>query len=150
MAHQTSPDLTKLPFILIIAALGVVYGDIGTSCLYALRICFDGPRALPVTQENILGLLSLIFWSLTILISFKYLVIVLRADNNGEGGVLALMTLLTKASKNPLARNSFIVMLGLFGAALGGPPGLGLVDRRLVVLVGTKKAIAIAVNKPMP
>jgi KUP system potassium uptake protein len=118
MAHQTSPDLKKLPFILIIAALGVVYGDIGTSCLYALRICFDGPRALPVTQENILGLLSLIFWSLTILISFKYLVIVLRADNNGEGGVLALMTLLTKASKNPLARNSFIVMLGLFGAAL--------------------------------
>jgi KUP system potassium uptake protein len=124
MQIQTSPDLKKLPFMLIIAALGVVYGDIGTSCLYALRICFDGPRALPVSSGNILGLLSLIFWSLVILISIKYLVIVLRADNNGEGGVLALMTLIMKAKKKPTASGGIILMLGLFGAALMYGDGL--------------------------
>jgi KUP system potassium uptake protein len=114
----------KAAFGLIIAALGVVYGDIGTSCLYGLRICFDGPRALPTTSDNILGLLSLIFWSLAILISIKYLAIVLRADNNGEGGVLALMTLLTKAKKSPAASGGIILMLGLFGAALMYGDGL--------------------------
>jgi KUP system potassium uptake protein len=114
----------KVAFGLVIAALGVVYGDIGTSCLYGLRICFDGPRALPATSGNILGLLSLIFWSLAILICIKYLVIVLRADNNGEGGVLALMTLLMKAKKSPIASSGIILMLGLFGAALMYGDGL--------------------------
>jgi KUP system potassium uptake protein len=124
MTLENSSEKQTLTLGLVIAALGVVYGDIGTSCLYGLRICFDGPGSLPATRENILGLLSLIFWSLAILISIKYLVIVLRADNNGEGGVLALMTLLTKASKHPLARTSFIVILGLFGAALMYGDGL--------------------------
>lgn len=124
---MNSPSSTlsrPFTFGLIIASLGVVYGDIGTSCLYGLRICFDGPRALPVTSGNILGLLSLIFWSLVILISIKYLVIVLRADNNGEGGVLALMTLLMKAKKKPAASGGIILMLGLFGAALMYGDGL--------------------------
>jgi KUP system potassium uptake protein len=105
-------------FGLIVAALGVVYGDIGTSPLYAFRICFDGPGALPANGENILGVLSLIFWSLGILISVKYLTFVLRADNKGEGGILALMTLLTKTGKNPMAKRGIIIMLGLFGASL--------------------------------
>lgn len=118
MSSNLSKPPPRLALALVVAALGVVYGDIGTSCLYALRICFDGPRALPTTSDNILGLLSLIFWSLAILICIKYLVIVLRADNNGEGGVLALMTLLMKARKNPAASGGIILMLGLFGAAL--------------------------------
>jgi KUP system potassium uptake protein len=105
-------------FGLIIAALGIVYGDIGTSPLYAFRICFDGPGALPANADNILGVLSLIFWSLGILISVKYLSFVLRADNKGEGGILALMTLLTKTGKNPVVKRGIIVMLGLFGASL--------------------------------
>jgi len=108
----------KLTVGIVIAALGVVYGDIGTSPLYGLRICFDGPRALPVTSENVLGLLSLIFWSLLVLITIKYLLIVLRADNNGEGGVLALMTLLIKASKKTAAAGGAVLILGLFGASL--------------------------------
>lgn len=103
---------------MIIAALGVVYGDIGTSVLYAFRICFEGKNALNPTSANILGILSLIFWSLVVLISVKYLLIVLRADNNGEGGVLALMTLLTKVRKNPHARRGLVILLGLFGASL--------------------------------
>jgi KUP system potassium uptake protein len=114
----------KATFGLIVASLGVVYGDIGTSCLYGLRMCFTGSRALPVTSDNILGILSLIFWSLAILISIKYLVIVLRADNNGEGGVLALMTLLMKAQKSPHTSRGIILLLGLFGAALMYGDGL--------------------------
>jgi KUP system potassium uptake protein len=118
MATSTLPAHQRLTFGLVVAALGVVYGDIGTSPLYGLRICFEGPRALPVTPENVLGLLSLIFWSLVVLISVKYLVLVLRADNKGEGGILALMTLLTKARKNPVLRHGLILTLGLFGASL--------------------------------
>src|SRR5262245_4937991 len=82
-------------FILSLAALGVVYGDIGTSPLYSMRECFHGPHAVAVTPANILGVLSLIFWVLIIVISVKYLVFVLRADNHGEGGILALTALAT-------------------------------------------------------
>jgi KUP system potassium uptake protein len=103
---------------LVVAALGVVYGDIGTSPLYALRICFMGANALTVTPGNVLGVLSLIFWSLTVLVSLKYLSFVLRADNRGEGGILALMTLLVHKGKNPAIKRTFIVVLGLFGASL--------------------------------
>ncbi len=103
---------------LMVAALGVVFGDIGTSPLYAFRICFNGPGALPANTENILGILSLIFWSLGILISVKYLTFVVRADNKGEGGILALMTLLTKTGKHPAVRRGIFILLGLFGASL--------------------------------
>src|SRR5687767_16042272 len=78
---------------LTVGALGIVYGDIGTSPLYALRECFHGTHGIAVTRENVLGVLSLIFWSLTLIISIKYLVFVMRADNKGEGGILALMAL---------------------------------------------------------
>jgi KUP system potassium uptake protein len=102
---------------LTIAALGVVYGDIGTSPLYSLRICFSETGAVPVTQPNIFGILSLILWSLLILISLKYLTFVLRADNHGEGGILALMTLVRSALSGRF-RIRIVVTLGLFGAAL--------------------------------
>ena len=74
--------------------LGVVYGDIGTSPIYALRECFAGKNPIPVTPDNVLGVLSLIFWTLLLVISLKYMVYVLRADNRGEGGTFALMALL--------------------------------------------------------
>jgi KUP system potassium uptake protein len=92
----------------------VVYGDIGTSPLYAFRECFHGPHAVPPNQLNILGVLSLIFWSLIIVISIKYLVFVMRADNRGEGGILALMALVRTEKRRRWA----LVALGLFGASL--------------------------------
>jgi KUP system potassium uptake protein len=79
---------------LSLAALGVVYGDIGTSPLYALREVFGGAHhPVPITPDNVLGILSLIFWSLMIVVSLKYVMFILRADNKGEGGIMALMAL---------------------------------------------------------
>lgn len=103
-------------FKLALGALGVVYGDIGTSPLYALRECFSESHGVLPVEANVLGVLSLIFWSLILVISIKYLVIILRADNQGEGGILALMELVLpeKGSNN----RSIILFLGLFGAAL--------------------------------
>src|SRR5687767_13760241 len=109
-----SPSRSSLPF-LALTALGVVYGDIGTSPLYAIRYCFSGAHALPVSRENVLGVLSLIFWTLIMLVSLKYLLYVLRADNEGEGGVLALMALATRGARR---KASTPIALGLFGAAL--------------------------------
>lgn len=85
----------KLSFGITVAALGVVYGDIGTSPLYALKVALDN---LPINMENVLGVMSLIFWSLILIISFKYLLIIFRADNDGEGGILALLALLKHKS----------------------------------------------------
>jgi KUP system potassium uptake protein len=102
---------------LALAALGVVYGDIGTSPLYALRECFHGEHAMVPTPANVLGILSLIFWSLILIISVKYLAYVMRADNRGEGGILALMSLVPGDAYG-VRRNAALVALGLFGAAL--------------------------------
>ena len=105
-------------FPLTVAALGVVYGDIGTSPLYAMRECFYGKYAIPVTDANVLGVLSLMFWALIMIVSIKYLTFVLRADNHGEGGVLAL-TALIKSRKSKNAGQRFGLMaIGLFGACL--------------------------------
>jgi KUP system potassium uptake protein len=102
-----------------LAALGVVYGDIGTSPLYAVRECFHGPHAIALTPDNILGVLSLVIWSLIVVISIKYLVFVLRADNRGEGGILALMSLLSpRAQASIKNRLGIVTAIGLFGAAL--------------------------------
>ena len=110
---------TRHLLTLCLGALGVVYGDIGTSPLYAVRECFHGPHALPVTPGNVLGVLSLILWSLVVVISVKYLALILRADNEGEGGILALMALINPngAGRGSL-RGWMLVMLGLFGASL--------------------------------
>jgi KUP system potassium uptake protein len=108
-------DLTKLA----LGALGVVYGDIGTSPLYALKECVTPPHGVGPTHENILGLLSLVFWAITLVVSVKYLLFVMRADNDGEGGVLALMALaLGKQDDKPHPQARWLIMLGLFGAAL--------------------------------
>ncbi|AAQ58249.1 low affinity potassium transporter Kup [Chromobacterium violaceum] len=100
---------------LTLAALGVVYGDIGTSPLYTLRECFVSQN-LPTTPDNIFGILSLIFWSLIFVVSVKYVAFVLRADNRGEGGIMALMALARHYTTH--AARWKIVLLGLFGAAL--------------------------------
>ena len=104
----------------ILGALGVVYGDIGTSPLYALKEVVSGAHAVPPTAGNVLGVLSLIFWSLVLVVVVKYLVFVLRADNNGEGGVLALMALVspTTGKVAPRRASAALAVLGLVGAAL--------------------------------
>lgn len=104
--------------LLSLAALGVVYGDIGTSPLYALRECFLGLHRYPATEDNILGVLSLIFWTLVLIVSMKYLVFVMRADNRGEGGILALLALLKPWRSRPDRRRATLAAIGLFGAAL--------------------------------
>ena len=100
--------------VLSLSSLGIVFGDIGTSPLYAMRECFFGEHAVPPTAPNILGVLSLILWSLILVISIKYLLLILRADNRGEGGILALATLGSDAA----TRGKLLFRLGLFGAAL--------------------------------
>ena len=102
---------------LSLGALGVVYGDIGTSPLYAFRECFAPEHHLAPTPANILGVLSLIFWALILIISIEYLVFVMRADNRGEGGIVALMSLVG-SKQTTSRRRAILVGLGLFGAAL--------------------------------
>jgi KUP system potassium uptake protein len=104
---------------LAIGALGVVYGDIGTSPLYTLRECFTGTHPVPVTTENIYGILSLIFWSLMIIVTVKYLMFVMRAGNKGEGGVLTLLSLaFPERNKDTRRIRAILVSAGVFGAAL--------------------------------
>ncbi|HEY0305351.1 MAG TPA: KUP/HAK/KT family potassium transporter, partial [Longimicrobiales bacterium] len=102
---------------LALAALGVVYGDIGTSPIYALRESFAEEHNVAVTIPNVFGVLSLVFWALVIVICIKYLVFVLRADNRGEGGILALTSLATPVGALRGGRRA-LIMLGLFATAL--------------------------------
>ncbi len=104
--------------ILTITALGVVYGDIGTSPLYALRECFKPEYGISATPANIYGVLSLIVWSLTLVVSVKYIVYVMRADNHGEGGILAMLALIIGKPTIHQHRRKILIALGLFGAAL--------------------------------
>ena len=102
---------------LSLAALGVVYGDIGTSPLYALKEVFAAGR-VPLTPANILGVLSLVFWTLTVVVSLKYVLLILRADNNGEGGLIAMLALASHAVQDrPVLRRRLLV-LGIFGTAI--------------------------------
>jgi KUP system potassium uptake protein len=102
---------------LTVTALGVVFGDIGTSPLYALREVFHSAH-LQVSSQNILGVLSLLFWTMTIVVSFKYVLLILRADNNGEGGLIAMMALATQAVKDKPVLRRRLMLLGLFGTAV--------------------------------
>jgi len=115
-----APATGKRLALLTVTALGVVYGDIGTSPLYALRECFKPEYGIHPTTSNVLGVLSLILWSLILVVSVKYIVFILRADNNGEGGILALLALLLQQARRSgdTQRRLTLVGLGLFGAAL--------------------------------
>ncbi|MEH6560167.1 MAG: potassium transporter Kup [Marinobacter sp.] len=101
-----------------LAVLGIVYGDIGTSPIYALRACFRGVSPVPINEANILGILSLIFWALIIVISLKYMVFILRANNHGEGGIFALLALLRPHQDRDSRPRRTLILVGLFGAGL--------------------------------
>ncbi len=104
--------------ILTLAALGVVYGDIGTSPLYAFKEAFSGPHGLPLTEANVLAVLSMMFWSVTLVVSLKYVTVVLRFDNGGEGGILALLALATRLTRERPRLAWTVAMIGIFGASL--------------------------------
>ena len=113
------PQAKEKTMRLALTALGIVFGDIGTSPLYALRECFAGPEGVSLTPGNILGVVSLMFWTLTLTVSVKYVLIVMRADNRGEGGILALMTLVSSLKDKVTQKYfGFIITLGILGAAL--------------------------------
>ncbi len=103
---------------LILGSLGVVFGDIGTSPLYALRECFSGPHGIPVIQENVLGCVSLIFWFIVLIVCIKYVAILMKADNKGEGGIIALMALIERISPQAKKHGLLISIFGIIGAAL--------------------------------
>jgi KUP system potassium uptake protein len=125
---------------LALGALGVVYGDIGTSPLYALKECFASEHGLAPTSENVLGVLSLVFWSLNFVVSFKYIAQVMRADNRGEGGILALLALV-RPRTDVLSARRILIMLGLFGAAL--LYGDGVITPAITVL-GAVEGLSVA------
>ena len=112
-AHSTKQNLSAL----VLGAIGVVYGDIGTSPLYALKECFSPAHGIPLSTASVLGILSLLFWTLIVVVSIKYVVFIMRADNNGEGGILALMALALRGARRERSR-WLIVALGIFGAAM--------------------------------
>jgi KUP system potassium uptake protein len=120
MTSATSPQAMRA---LTVAALGVVFGDIGTSPLYALRQCFATAGGVPLTDANVLGVLSLILWSLIVVVSIKYVLVMLRVSNGGEGGVLALSALLGNATRNWRLWQP-VVAAGMLGAALFFGDGL--------------------------
>ena len=103
---------------LVVGAIGVVYGDIGTSPLYTLKECFNGHVALELNAFNVLGILSLIFWGLMLVVTVKYISIILRADNRGEGGILALMALAMRVVNGSKRKTFLVALMGIFGAAL--------------------------------
>uniref|UniRef100_A0A7V4G8R8 Probable potassium transport system protein Kup n=1 Tax=Desulfobacca acetoxidans TaxID=60893 RepID=A0A7V4G8R8_9BACT len=120
---QPEPNAQAAPskkLLLALGALGVVYGDIGTSPLYTVKECFHGPHAMIISTSNILGVMSLIFWSLTMVVTVKYVIFILRADNQGEGGIYALTALFLEKGAHKVSPRTLrsLVFLGIFGAAL--------------------------------
>ena len=124
---------------LALAALGVVYGDIGTSPLYALKECFAGPHGFAPTHDNVLGILSLVFWTLNVVVTFKYLALVMRADNRGEGGILALLALVRGDRVH--GGHRALIAAALFGSAL--LYGDGIITPAISVL-GAVEGLSIA------
>ncbi len=115
---MTAPSDRASPRALMLAALGIVYGDIGTSPLYAFREAFNGSHAIPLTNENVFSVLSMMFWAVTVIVSLKYVVIMLRFDNRGEGGVLALLSWASNVARTRPRLSWVIAMLGCFSVSL--------------------------------
>ena len=113
-AHAEQSSVAALVF----GAIGVVFGDIGTSPLYTMKETFAGPHPLALDRIHVLGVLSLIFWAVTIIVSVKYVIVIMRADNRGEGGSLALLALLNRATHGRPGIAALVGMLGVFAAAL--------------------------------
>lgn len=121
---------------LSLTALGVVFGDIGTSPIYALRECFTGKFGITTSSDNILGVLSLMFWALILVVSVKYLYFIFRADNKGEGGVLALTALIMHPERTSTKRRLLIISFGIFAACL--LYGDGMITPAISVLSATE------------
>jgi len=146
-SRSAPPTGTKLA-ALTLGAIGVVYGDIGTSPLYALKEVF-GHAGVPLTRDNILGILSMVFWTLTVVVSIKYVVLILRADNNGEGGLIAMLALASTAVRHRPELRRVLLMLGIFGTAIFFGDGvitpaisvLGAVEGMEVVAPGLQKYV---------
>jgi KUP system potassium uptake protein len=117
-AAAASPRSREGSAALALLALGVVYGDIGTSPLYAAKETFDPQHGIPLTAPNIIGGVSAIFWALTIIVSLKYVTLVLRASNHGEGGIMALLALATSAVRAHPKLRAALLVIGVFGASL--------------------------------
>jgi len=113
-AAPAKPPMTAL----VLGAIGVVFGDIGTSPLYALKECFHAKHGAAVLPENILGILSLIFWAIFIVVTAKYVLLIMRADNKGQGGILALLALVLRLTAQHPRASAILGVLGLFGATL--------------------------------
>ncbi len=134
---------------LFVGAIGVVYGDIGTSPLYTLRQCFSGIHRLDLSAANIMGILSILFWSLMMIVTLKYVTLIMRADNRGEGGILALTALVSRGMESQPRRRAWFVGFGILGAAmfygdgmitpaisvLGAVEGLGVIAPTLHKLI---------------
>ncbi|BCQ25479.1 KUP/HAK/KT family potassium transporter [Caballeronia sp. NK8] len=116
--HTPEPHGHPALFGLSLAALGVVYGDIGTSPLYTLKTVFDPAGGLPLQPANVIGIVSLIFWSLTIIVSLKYVTLILRANNHGEGGIMALLALAASSVESKKRLKHVLLLVGVMGAAL--------------------------------
>ena len=116
--HDSRKKSRKQQAALALAALGVVYGDIGTSPLYTMKEVFAGIHPIPLVPENILGILSLILWSLIVVVSIKYVVFIMRADNRGEGGIMALIALALHGAKGNRKQQRMIMLAGLLGAGM--------------------------------
>jgi KUP system potassium uptake protein len=138
-AHREAPRGAALAK-LALGALGVVYGDIGTSPLYAVKECFAGAHGVHPTPANVLGIVSLVFWAMTFVVTFKYLAFVMRADNRGEGGILALMALVGEAERSRRFGPA-LLLVGLFGTAL--LYGDGIITPAISVL-GALEGVAVA------
>src|SRR5512136_1330094 len=150
-SHHRSVKNTTL--MLIVGALGVVFGDIGTSPLYTLKECFHGDHAIPLTEMNLYGVMSLIFWSLIIVVSIKYVTFFLLADNHGEGGIFALMGLiLHEGGKMSPRTRAFAIGGGILGAAFLA--GDGVITPAITVLsavegLGVATQVATPVVLPL-
>jgi len=144
LSNPVGKDLAKLS----LGALGVVYGDIGTSPLYALRECFHGPHAVDPTRPHVFGVLSLVFWALVIVIVIKYLSFIMRADNRGEGGILALAALVMGTARaRRISAVAIPVLMGLFGAGL--LYGEGLITPAISIL-GAMEGLEVATDSLAP
>ena len=103
---------------LALGAIGIVFGDIGTSPLYALKACFDPNNGIPMNTESIFGVISMIFWAFIVVVSLKYVLFVMRANNHGEGGILSLMALAMRTAKTGSKRSLILIITGVLGACL--------------------------------
>jgi KUP system potassium uptake protein len=116
--HQAGNASGKRLAVLALSALGVVYGDIGTSPLYAVKEVFAGNHPIPITEANIFGSLSLFFWALVIIVSIKYVMFIMRADNRGEGGIMAMIALALHDAQGKPRQMRLIMIVGILGAAM--------------------------------